>query len=544
MFYHHFFEEEFDAEGRLTGASLHYPPNFNFAYDVLDPLAALYPEKLAMLWHNERGEERRLCFSDISRLSSKAANALRALGLARGDVLMVSLKSHYEYWYLALGAHKLGLLLSPVFHLLSVEDFAYRMKKSHAKAMIVTPEGESCARTRAAAAQLDFHALYTLREEREGFVNLTPIIEAADETLARVETRVEDAMLLYFTSGSTGEPKGVLHDHAFPLSALLGARYMQDVSPESLHFATGNTAWEVVCGTKFYGQWLCEAALFVYDYDRFHAPTLLSLLERHRVTSMMAQPTVYRQLLEAGMDRYDLSSIRCFAVGGEKLTKDVAEGVLRQTGEPLYEGYAQSEAGLIAANSKNTGRREGSLGRVLPKYQVEILKEDGSFAASDERGEIVLLAEATRRPVGLLMGYFEDPEADAGLWDGNIFHTGDAGYRDADGFLYFLGRADGLIKTRGYRVSPFEIENELSRHHAVQECLAVGVPDERYGQKIRVYVCLQAGQLATDALRGELMDFHNLHCSGFKKIAQLHFVQGFARNSNGKLIRGQFGDAV
>lgn len=542
MFYHRFYHEHFDAQGVLEHVSLSYPPNYNFAYDVLDPLAELYPDKLAMLWHNEHGDEKRLTFRDFSQLSNQAANALRALGLVKGDVLMVSLKSHYEYWYLALAAHKLGLLLSPVFHLLSAADFAYRMQKSHAKCMIVTAEGDTCTRVRAAAEQLGFTALYTLREERPGFSNFSPLIEAAPNTLARVETRADEPMLLYFTSGTTGEPKGVLHDHAFTLPAVLGARYMQDVSPDSLHFATGNTAWEVVCGTKFYGQWLCEAALFVYDYDRFHAPALLALLERLHVTSMMAQPTVYRQLLAAGMDRYDLSAIRCFAVGGEKLTKDVSEAVERQTGQVLYEGYAQSEAGLIAANSKNAGRRDGSLGKVLPKYHLEILKDDGSYAAPGEHGEIVLLAEQHRRPIGLLMGYFEDPEADAGLWDGDVFHTGDEGYRDADGFLYYVGRSDGLIKTRGYRVSPFEIENELSHHPAVYECLAVGAPDELYGQHIHVYVRLQPGFAEGEPLREELLRFHNDNCTGFKKIKTLDFVTEFARNSNGKIIRKQFAE--
>lgn len=540
MFYERFYREEFDEAGGLSSASLSYPEDYNFAYDVLDPLAELYPDKLAMLWRNAAGIERRLTFSDFRRLSNQAANVFLSLGLQKGDVVMVSLKTHYEFWYIALAAHKLGILLSPIFHLLSVDDFAYRMKKSHAKLFISTHEGDTPRRVLEAAQTIGLSALYTVHKAVPGFLNFTELVEAAPEHLERLPTLANESILLYFTSGTTGEPKGVLHDHAFTLPSALGARYMQDASPQTLHFATGNTAWEVVCGTKFYGHWLCEAALFVYDYERFHAEEVLSQLEELRVTSIMAQPTVYRQLLEVGMDRYDLSSITCFAVGGEKLTQDVADAVYRQTGQVLYEGYAQSEAGLIAANSKNTGRKAGSMGKILPKYHVEILKEDGSFALPGEQGEIVILADRHKCPVGLLSGYFEDPEADAGLWDGDIFHTSDQGYRDADGFLYYLGRSDGIIKTRGYRVSPFEIENELSRHKAVYEALAVGAPDARYGQHICAYVRLMEGFTPSEALREEILFSYNERCSGFKKIKTLSFVSSFQRNSNGKVIRNQF----
>jgi len=542
MFYHRFFREEFDEHGVLQSAALSFPDHYNFGYDVLDPLATLYPDKRAMLWRNEAGAERSLSFEDFRRLSNQAANVLRAQGLSKGDVLMVSLKTHYEYWYIALAAHKLGLILSPVFHLLSVDDFAYRMKKSKAKMMICTREVGTPIRVREAAERVGLSKLYTVHGAAEGFLDFSAAVEVASDKLDRVQTRAEEPILLYFTSGTTGDPKGVLHNHAFTLATLLGARYMQDIGPHSLHFATGNTAWEVVCGTKFYGQWLCEGAIFVYDYERFHAAEVLASLSEVGVTSMMAQPTVYRQLLAVGMDRYDLSAITNFAVGGEKLTRDLAEAVFGQTGQPLYEGYAQSESGLIAANSKNAGRREGSVGRILPKYHVEILKADGSFSAPGEHGEIVLVADQHRPPVGLLMGYFEDPEANENLWDGDLFHTADEGYRDADNFLYYLGRADGLIKTRGYRVSPFEIENDLSRHPAVYECLAVGAPDPRDGQHIRVLVRPNEGYDPSEALREELLRFHNERCTGFKKIRSLDFVSVFSRNSNGKILRRHYMD--
>ena len=365
-------------------------------------------------------------------------------------------------------------------------------------------------------------------------------VAAQSPVMDRVETRWSEPILLYFTSGTTGQPKGVLHDHAFTLANHWGARYMQDTHDGSLHFATGDTGWEVVSGTKFYGQWLHLGALLVYDYDRFPPEKVLALLEEVRATGMMAQPTVYRMLTEVGVDRYDLSSITNLAVGGEKLSPDLAQKVTAQTGHVLYEGYAQSEAGLIAAASKALGRKEGSVGKILPKYHVELLKEDGTFAQPGEEGEIILVADGGRRPEGLMMGYLDDEEANRRLWDGDFFHTGDLATRDEDGFLFYRGRFDGIIKTKGYRVSPVEIEDVLSLHPAVYECLAVGEPDPDLGQRVKVYVMLAPGYAPSQALEDELMAFHNNACAGFKKIRALEFVDALAHNANGKLIRGQF----
>ena len=266
----------------------------------------------------------------------------------------------------------------------------------------------------------------------------------------------------------------------------------------------------------------------------------METLQETKVTGMMAQPTVYRMLTKVGMDKYDLSSITNYAVGGEKLLPDLAKVVQEQTGQPLYEGYAQSETNLIAAASKAFGRREGSMGKILPKYHVEILKEDGSFAAPGEVGEIVIVADGGQRPNGMMTGYLNDEEATRRLWDGDIFHTCDLGSRDADGFLFYQGRNDSIIKTKGYRVSPVEIEDALSLHPAVAECLAVGEPDPDLGQKVKVYVHLNQGYVPGDALRDELMAFHNDACTGFQKIREMEFVGPLRRNPNGKVIRGQF----
>lgn len=539
-FYTRFIKETFDENGRLTDCSYEYDENFNYGYDVIDPLGTLYPDRRAMVWRNDRGERTELTFGDVKRLSTQTANLFAARGLRKGDVVLAALRTHWEYWIVAVAAHKLGLILCPVYYRLTAEDFAYRMEKAGVRAVIACREGETAENVLTAAQKTGVDLRFSIGGAAPGFEDFHRCIQDQPETMERVETRWDEPVLVYFTSGTTGKPKAVLHNHVYPLANHYGSRYMQDVHDGSLHFATGDTGWEVVSGTKFYGQWLHLGALLVFDYDRFPPEQVLACLEEERATGIMAQPTVYRMLTDVGMDKYDLSSVTNYAVGGEKLTPDLAQRVLAQTGHVLYEGYAQSECGLIAAVSKNMGRKEGAVGKVMPKYHVEILKEDGAFALPGEEGEIVIVADGGRRPEGIMMGYLNDPEATASLWDGSIFHTGDLAVMDGEGYLFYRGRSDGVIKTKGYRVSPLELEQTLVLHPAVKECLVVGVPHRDLGQKITAYVVLEEGYAPGEAMEEELLAFHNGKCAGFKKIRALAFVPALARNPNGKVIRGQF----
>ena len=413
------------------------------------------------------------------------------------------------------------------------------MQTAGTKALVCCPDGGAPERMGAAAEAAGVSLRFCLAE-RAGFEAFHPAMEAQPDTMERVKTQVMDPILVFFTSGTTSQPKAVLHDHRITLSNYCGSRYMQEVHAGSRHYASGDTGWGAVSGTKFYFQWATAATLLVYDYDRFPPERVLAFLAETGATSVWAQPTVYRKWTDIGMMHYDLSSVSCFSVGGEKLPPDLARIVQEQTGQVLYEGYAQSEAGLIAANSKNMGRKPGSMGKILPKYHVELLKEDGTFARPGEEGEIVLVADHGHRPAGLLMGYLHDPEATRRIWDGDLFHTNDLAIRDADDFLFYRGRADGIIKTKGYRVSPAEIEDVVCLHPSVYECLAVGVPDRELGQKIQVYVCLVPGCTPSDALKQEILTFHNSQAAGFKKIRALDFVPELAHNASGKLIRGQF----
>ncbi len=537
--YTRYIQETFDPDGQVTDWHYQYEDNFNYAYDIIDVLAQETPTKLAMLWRNDRGAETKLTLEDLSVMSSRMANLFRSHGLKRGDVILTALRSHWSWWIVALAAHKLGAVLAPCYYLLTEQDFLYRMTKAKVRCVVTCRENGADQRVFAAAEQAGVPIRFALGGG-SGYLDLLGNMDKQPGVLGRVKTSVQDPLLLYFTSGTTGQPKGVLHSGTFPLANYWGAKYMQDVHPGSLHFATGDTGWEVVCGTKFYGQWMLGGTLLVYDYDRFPPEKVLAMLEETKATGMMAQPTVYRMLTQVGMDKYDLSSITNYAVGGEKLSPDLVNVVRAQTGQPLYEGYAQSETNLIAAASKAFGRREGSMGKILPKYHVEIKREDGTFAPPGEVGEIVLVADGGRRPEGLMVGYLDDEEATRRLWDGDLFHTCDLATRDADGFLFYRGRTDAIIKTKGYRVSPVEIENALSLHPAVAECLAVGEPDPDFGQKVKVYVHLNEGHTPSDALRDELLAFHNDTCAGFKKIREMEFVGPLRRNPNGKVLRGQF----
>ena len=518
--------ETFDENGLLKHLDIDCPDDFNFGYDIVDDIAVNDPQRLAMVWEHENGECRKFTFADIKRLSDKTCNYLSSKGIGKGDFVMLVLKHSYQFWFICVALHKMGAIAVPATFMLKPHDIEYRIDAAGLKAAIVTDDDDIVESFEGAGNIDKLACRFIVNGHRDGWLDFDREMEECSEVWERVPTKSTDRFLMYFTSGTSGNPKMAVHDYSYPLGHILLAKHWQQVEPDGLHWTVADTGWAKNAWGKFYGQWLLQGTLLVYDYDRFPPEQVLAFLAEAKATSIMAQPSVYRLLTQVGMDRYDLSSITNYAVGGEKLLPDLAQTVTQQTGHVLYEGYAQSEAGLIASASQVMGRKEGSVGKILPKYHVEIL----------------LVADGGRHPQGLMMGYLDDEEANRRLWDGDYFHTGDLATRDADGFLYYLGRSDGIIKTKGYRVSPVEIEEALSRHPAVAECLATGEPDPDLGQKVKVYVTLAPGYAPSPALREALMAFHNEACAGFKKIRDLAFVPALAHNANGKLIRGQFRD--
>lgn len=534
--YKHFCVEQLDETGTLTGISFHYPDNFNFGYDVVDAIAMESPEKRAMVWCNTEGEERTFTFGDIRRLSDRTANVLRSAGVKRGDHVMVCLKKHFEFWYVSIALHKLGAVMVPVTHMLTVKDLLYRMDCIAVKAIICTPQNGVPANMRTAAEEKAPEcALFTVQEDVPGFQNLTKAVEAASEDLPRQETCVTDPMLLYFTSGTTGYPKGVIHDFSYPLAHVVTAKYWQQAEDGGLHFTVAETGWAKSSWGKLYGQWLIGSAVMVFDFDNFDPKQLCTVINQYGVTSFCAPPTVYRYLTRKGIP--EMPTLRHAVTAGEQLNPEVSRRFAQRTGLPLMEGYGQTETTVLLANFRGSENVVGSLGRPSPQYRVELRTSDGAMAPVGEIGEIVVVPKDGKRPIGIFSAYLNDPERYENAWRGGVYHTGDSAWQDADGNFWFHGRFDDLIKTGGFRVGPYEVENVLHEHPAVLECAVVGIPDEARGQAIKAFVVLNQGYAAGKDMEKELREFSNARMAEYKWIRVIEFVDTIPKTISGKICK-------
>ncbi len=534
--YKHFCVEQLDETGTLTGISFHYPDNFNFGYDVVDAIAMESPEKRAMVWCNTEGEERTFTFGDIRRLSDRTANVLRSAGVKRGDHVMVCLKKHFEFWYVSIALHKLGAVMVPVTHMLTVKDLLYRMDCIAVKAIICTPQNGVPANMRTAAEEKAPEcALFTVQEDVPGFQNLTKAVEAASEDLPRQETCVTDPMLLYFTSGTTGYPKGVIHDFSYPLAHVVTAKYWQQAEDGGLHFTVAETGWAKSSWGKLYGQWLIGSAVMVFDFDNFDPKQLCTVINQYGVTSFCAPPTVYRYLTRKGIP--EMPTLRHAVTAGEQLNPEVSRRFTQRTGLPLMEGYGQTETTVLLANFRGSENVVGSLGRPSPQYRVELRTSDGAMAPVGEIGEIVVVPKDGKRPIGIFSAYLNDPERYENAWRGGVYHTGDSAWQDADGNFWFHGRFDDLIKTGGFRVGPYEVENVLHEHPAVLECAVVGIPDEARGQAIKAFVVLNQGYAAGKDMEKELREFSNARMAEYKWIRVIEFVDTIPKTISGKICK-------
>ena len=534
--YKHFCVEQLDETGTLTGISFHYPDNFNFGYDVVDAIAMESPEKRAMVWCNTEGEERTFTFGDIRRLSDRTANVLRSAGVKRGDHVMVCLKKHFEFWYVSIALHKLGAVMVPVTHMLTVKDLLYRMDCIAVKAIICTPQNGVPANMRTAAEEkAPACALFTVQEDVPGFQNLTKAVEAASEDLPRQETCVTDPMLLYFTSGTTGYPKGVIHDFSYPLAHVVTAKYWQQAEDGGLHFTVAETGWAKSSWGKLYGQGLIGSAVMVFDFDNFDPKQLCTVINQYGVTSFCAPPTVYRYLTRKGIP--EMPTLRHAVTAGEQLNPEVSRRFTQRTGLPLMEGYGQTETTVLLANFRGSENVVGSLGRPSPQYRVELRTSDGAMAPVGEIGEIVVVPKDGKRPIGIFSAYLNDPERYENAWRGGVYHTGDSAWQDADGNFWFHGRFDDLIKTGGFRVGPYEVENVLHEHPAVLECAVVGIPDEARGQAIKAFVVLNQGYAAGKDMEKELREFSNARMAEYKWIRVIEFVDTIPKTISGKICK-------
>ena len=531
--YKRFCQETVGENGTLMDISLHYPDNFNFAYDVVDAIAAETPEKRAMVWCNAENEERFFTFSDIKEQSDRMANAFRAAGLKQGDRVMLVLKRHYEYWFAVLALHKLGVTAIPATHMLTVSDYVYRLRMAKVNAIVCTPYGDTAEKLRSAVEEAEADSiLWTVRKNIKGFRNLTEEAAAAPSSLERVSTKVTDPMLLYFTSGTTGYPKGVIHDFSYPLAHIVTAKYWQQAEDNGLHFTVAETGWAKASWGKLYGQWLVGSAVMVFDFDNFDPKQLCTVINRYGVTSFCAPPTVYRYLVRKGIP--DMPSLRHASTAGEILAPEVFRKFQLRTGLALCEGYGQTETTLLMANFKGMQPVEGSMGTISPLYRIELRDKAGNPVPDGEIGEVVILPPESGKQIGVFSGYLDHESQYRQVWRGGVYHTGDAAYRDSDGRYWFHGRFDDIIKTGGYRVGPYEVENVLMEHPAVVECSVIGVPDKLRGQAIKAFIVLGNRQPSPE-LEKEIKDFCNARLADYKWVRLIEFVSEMPKTISGKI---------
>ena len=517
---------------------LNIPERFHFAYDIVDEYARISPRKRALIWCDLKGSEKTFTFGDISRLSNKAANVFKAHGLQKGDPVILMLKRRWQYWVAAVALLKVGCVLIPATAQLQKKDIVYRVQASSARAVICVEEPEVQEHVLASAPECDtLSALFTLGEA-DGFFNFDAEMEAASDLWEKPHDLPanDDIMLMYFTSGTTGMPKMAAHSWTYPLAQTVTAFYWHNLSDQDIHIAVADTGWAKAGWGKLYGQWICGATLFVYDFDRFIAADMLAMLEKYKVTAFCAPPTVYRFMIKEDLAAYDLSSLRWANCAGEPLNPEVYDRFLEATGIKIHEGFGQSETTPLLMTSKWMEPKTGSTGRPSPAYDIALVDAEGNDVEDGVEGEIVIRLDKGH-PAGLFLGYHRNQEqTDAVFYDG-LYHTGDMAWRDVDGYFNFIGRSDDVIKSSGYRIGPFEVESALLTHPAVLECAITAVPHPERGQVVKATIVLTKGYLPSEELKKELQKHVKKVTAPYKYPRIVEFVEELPKTVSGKIQR-------
>lgn len=565
-------DETYAPDGQLETFSVHYPDNFNFGYDVVDDIAVNDPGRRAMIWCNPEGEEHIFTFADMKRWSDKTANFLVDQGIKRGDYVLVVLRRHYQFWFVATALAKIGAVMVPATFMLKEHDLEYRLNGASISSIICTSvgeisqiadnvidecptvtsrilvngagggttkyddEGNLIAVTGTVGAALSGEeGICAASIERKGWADFNSGVRAASEVFERRDTVAAEPMLMYFSSGTSGNPKMVLHNSGYAVAHLITAKHWHNVQPDGVHFTIADTGWGKAVWGKYYGQWLMEACVLTYDFDRFNAGEILSLISKYQVTTLCCPPTMYRLMMSENFDAYDLSSLQYSTTAGEALNPDLFNFWKEHTGLTIYEGFGQTETPLTIANLKHSTPRSGSMGKPVPLYVVEIQRDDGSRCNTGETGEICIRMEP--RPAGIMMEYYRDPEKTANaIYDG-WYHTGDTAWVDEDGYFWYVGRNDDVIKSSGYRIGPFEIESELLEHEAVRECAVTGVPDPVRGFAVKATVVLADGFTGSDELTRELQAWVKHRTAPYKYPRIVEYVDALPKTVNGKIRR-------
>ena len=529
--------------------NLHFvvPETFNFAYDVMDEWAKSAPDKLALLWTSERGEELRATYAEFKEQTDQAAAYFLSLGIRRGDKVMLILKRHYQWWISMMALCKIGAVAIPATHMLTASDIVYRNQRASVKAIICVNDEYVTTQVREAMSESPtvevLVAVNSLAQKgcpvAEGFHDWFAEWEKAPAFVRPEEVNVnEDTMLMYFTSGTSGEPKMVAHDHLYALGHLVTGVFWHNLDEDSIHLTVADTGWGKAVWGKLYGQWFAGATVFVYDHEKFSAEKIMRMMEKYRITSFCAPPTIYRFMLQEDFSQYDLSALKYCTTAGEALEPVVFQKFYELVGVKMMEGFGQTETTMTLGTFPWVKPKPGSMGKPNPQYDVKLLKSDGSPCEDGEKGEICIDTSAGKA-IGLFKGYYRDPELTEKVWHDNLYHTGDLAWRDEEGYYWFVGRADDVIKSSGYRIGPFEVESALMTHPAVVECAVTGVPDEIRGMVVKATVVLAndwKGK-ADDTFVKELQNHVKHVTAPYKYPRIIEFVDALPKTISGKIRR-------
>ena len=528
-----------DEKGSLKNITFKNTDKFNFAFDVVDRMGRETPDKLALLHIDSDHTERRITFGQVKTESSRCANYFKSLGIRKGDRVMLVLKRHYQFWYAMMGLNKLGAIAIPATNLLKAHDFEYRYKAAGVSAILCTCDGDVADQ---AGEAIDATGLPIIRiavgGSKEGWHDFDSEYPLFSGHFERTEDAAcgDDLMLMYFTSGTTGYPKIAQHSYKYPLGHLITAKYWQCVDPDGLHLTISDTGWAKAMWGKLYGQWLAEGAVFVYNFDRFNAADILPMFAKYHITTFCAPPTMYRMMIKEDLTKYDMSSVERACIAGEALNPEVFRQFERLTGLKLMEGFGQSESTVIIGNLIGEDHKIGSMGKPVPIYDVHLLDAEGKEVDVGETGEICINI-ANGLPCGLATGYYMNKEVTDAVWCDGYYHTGDVAWKDEDGFFWYVGRVDDVIKSSGYRIGPFEIESVIMELPYVLECGVTAAPDEVRGQVVKACIVLVKGTEGTDELKKEIQEYVKSHTAPYKYPRIVEFWDELPKTVSGKIQR-------
>ena len=557
---------EFDSyEDFYKNFTINIPQNFNFAYDVIDVLAQEKGNERALQWCDEKGADASFTYAEMMDYSNRAANVLREAGISKGDTVMLILKRRWEYWPVLLALHKLGAIAIPATHLLTTKDIVYRCNAADIKGIICVDDLDLMRRIEESAAIIKqssesngvsllrykafVRSVHTPQDQNPAQVVDNPLLPWADLSSLMKEASHDfqkpdvinsndDIMLLYFTSGTTGMPKMVRHDFTYPLGHIATAKYWHNVVSDGLHLTVADTGWAKAAWGCIYGQWLCGAGIFVYDYDRFVPSAMLEIISKYRLTSFCAPPTIYRFFIKEDLKKYDFSALKTCTVAGEPLNPEIFDQFLAGTGIKLRECYGQTELTVTLCTWPWLKPKPGSMGKPAPGYDIDLAREDGSSCDMGEEGQIIVRTDK-RKPWGMFGGYYRDEALTASVWHDDVYYTGDVAWKDEDGYYWFVGRNDDVIKSSGYRIGPFEVESALLEHSAVLECAVTGVPDDDRGTVVKATVVLVKGFSPSEELKTELQEHVKKTTAPYKYPRIVEFAEELPKTISGKIRRVQ-----